>query len=185
MACQVFFGGFVVTIGQAVVKLRKQLGHPGRAWSQDRLGRELGGVTGHTVSQWERERQVPSPANFLRLARLSDGNINWFFAERSGLDLGEDVYTSRRAIKGLEMLAVATEAPPGVRARGAERLPDDDRQRYHAMLDEVLSSRNEDAITAVKANLAVFSKYVRSCWRSCAVANSSCHRPEQPRPFDR
>lgn len=36
-----------------------------------------------------------------------------------------------------------------------------DAKRYHAMLDEVLSSGNEEAISAVQHNLIVFSNYVR------------------------
>lgn len=127
----------------AVRKLRRRLGRPGPAWSQDRLARELN-MTKTAIAAWEQGRSEPSPQRCFQLAKLCGGGLAAYFARRGGISVKEG----------------GSIQPAGMHVTGAIRIPDDERVRWHNALDEVLDSGDDDAIRALTHNLQFFERHV-------------------------
>lgn len=127
-------------LSNAVRKLRKSQGPPGRPWSQDRLARELG-ITKTSVAAWEQGLSEPSPASCAQLAALCKGKLAAFFARQGGFRL--------------------TSEPNVLRVTSRTRIEDDQRSHWHSTLDEVLESRDEELIQALTRTLDIFQRYLR------------------------
>jgi transcriptional regulator with XRE-family HTH domain len=122
------------------VKLEEKTGEP---WSQTKLAIAIG-RSQPTIQNWERGLKPSSggKAAMRELARLH------------GLEfvLVEDHADGSAPPAG-------EPAEPSSPARKQRHTGRD--AKWHDMLDDVLASGNEDAITAVQSNLLVFSKYIR------------------------
>lgn len=87
--------------GLKIRSLRKKL-----SLSQAKLARLLD-LTPTAVAAWEQGLNEPSESNYLRLARLCDGELSEFFSGRAGVLPGEAIYFSKLGTSGLKYMTKA------------------------------------------------------------------------------
>lgn len=137
-----------------VKKLRTALGMSQVKFG-DAIGRSLG-----SVQQYERGVPFPDEVRERMMSLAAEHGLADLAIEISGkrwgvrhvLNPGEHLISESKRSKGIDSHAKAGENTP------SRSVPSD----WHALLEEILTSGELDAITAVQHNLVVFGRYVRA-----------------------
>lgn len=125
-------------------ELRAALG-----WSQNDLAREIG-KSYASVQQYEQGKRVPPDV----VEKLKTIAAKHGFADIA-LRLSSDDWQVTRVLHPGETLI--SQAKRNLQRRNPEESVD-----WHALLEEVLSSGQDDAINAVQSNLVCFTRLVRT-----------------------